>query len=260
MQSSGVTAVDQADRIHAVFEEENSSLVTTPENVFYVRSEDGGETWSAPQPVSATGDTLGQDNVFFPHLAVDPQGTHIYVCWLDGDSGTVLFSASADGGAVFSAPAPLTSSGPAGDCRVAVGPAAEVYVVYSEDTDGNGEQDVFLIKSTDAGNVFSSPVPVNVDPTGFLGSPLAYMAVDSLGRIDVVWSADLNESGSPSELMYSRSLNGGGTFSDDVPIFSGADDAFIFPLGLVHDPAGRLYLQFVAADTTDHDIFLLVAE
>lgn len=73
-------------------------------DIFFVRSTDGGESWSAPRQVN--GDTSGREH-FFSWMAVDQSNGYIYIDYYDRrnttDSATdVYISRSTDGGSTFS--------------------------------------------------------------------------------------------------------------------------------------------------------------
>jgi hypothetical protein len=108
---------------------------------------------------------------------------------------------------------------------------------------------------------FSQPKIVNSDPAGDL--QFSYLSVDFLGRIDVVWSEDTNGDQSLDTLFHSRSIDGGVTFSPNQKIVGGAPAQGSLGMGLRHDSAGRLHLQF-ASDILDPgtaiDVFYLEAE
>ncbi len=250
-QRFGVLRVDAQNNLHAVFQEVEDLLM----DVFmvnYVQSDDGGATWSSPVPVFST----NTDSIVLPHLVSDPSGNNIYVCWTEG-SGGVAFARSTNGGASFGARVPVDTNPDSGFCRAALGPLGEIYLSYSLET-GADASDVLLVKSTDGGVTFGSPTTVNTDPVNAT-STVAFLSVDDLGRIDLIWSADLDNSGMLDNLMYARSVNGGTSFSDDISIFDGPGQTIISQ-ALRHDAAGRTYVSLVEGDATDANIFFLLGE
>ncbi|HCU24149.1 MAG TPA: hypothetical protein DF383_03950 [Deltaproteobacteria bacterium] len=253
LQQSGNARLDDEDRIHAVFTENDSTIMDGTKNVFYVKSEDSGATWSAPKAVSTAPN--GTDGAVTPSVVVDPSGDKIGVCWSQkGFPGQIFFSFSTDGGTSFSTPKPVSSSTTAQGCRVARGPGGEIYVSYTEASSEN----VFIVKSTDGGDHFGLPIPVSADPATFL--VLTLMAVDQLGRIDMVWVGENPDAPGNQAILGARSLNGGDTFSDPVPIVTSPD--VLVATGLRHDDADRLYLQYwdINATSNELNVFLVVGE
>jgi hypothetical protein len=86
----------------------------TDADVVYMRSANGGTTWSAPAAIGG-----GPGDQFFPWIAAR-HGT-VYASWFNrasGDTYTIAGAASTTGGATWSAPATLstaTSDVPAGN-------------------------------------------------------------------------------------------------------------------------------------------------
>jgi hypothetical protein len=120
-------------------------------NVAFIKSTDGGATWSAPQIVAAivnptvtdpnTGQLIRTGDII-PEPAIDPATGQLYVVWQDSRFTSnpslkkgvvqVAFSTSTNGGATWSAPQPIsTASGrPAFTPTVSVNSAGVVGVTY----------------------------------------------------------------------------------------------------------------------------------
>ncbi|HEX5033217.1 MAG TPA: sialidase family protein, partial [bacterium] len=96
-------------------------------------------------------------------------------------------------------------------------------------------------RSTDGGASFAPAAVVQS-----LSNPLIFgnMAVDNLGRVDVVFSTDSDANNGLDQLSYSRSSDGGQTFSEPVEVASTAGTGTFLITALRHDSAGRLYIQF----------------
>jgi len=95
-----------------------------------------------------------------------------------------------------------------------------VYVLCSVDPPGNDPLDVHFVRSTDGGVTFSEPIRINDDPqTSLAWQWFGTMSVAPNGRIDVVWNdTRISADAQWSELYYAYSMDGGLTFSENVPL------------------------------------------
>lgn len=248
--------LDGQDTIHLAYNHESIALGTGTK-IRYVLSSDDGANWSTAKQVSteASAQTL-------PNLAVNDDGQQIFICYTDdkgsgGATRDIMLVMSNDGGNTLTAPVDITTSGTASLCRVALGSEGQVYVTYQD------SEDVWFTKSVNGGVNFSLAIKVNSIPTNTT-SPLPMLAVDSLGRIDVIWSADGNNDGPIESLMYARSTDGGTTFSANTAIDGGAGETIVFPFGLTHDLSGRTHVQFasnvVNPASGTYDVYYVMGE
>jgi hypothetical protein len=98
-----------------------------PYNVAFVKSSDGGATWSSPQIVASeltvgvidpnTGQLIRTGDII-PEPAIDPASGQLYVVWQDsrftgGHFDEVALSTSTDGGATWTAPIQVNTNTPA---------------------------------------------------------------------------------------------------------------------------------------------------
>ncbi len=98
-------ALDLQDGVHAVF------MARTPQlGLYYSRSQDGGETWSAPKRIS---DTV-RYKIDYHFITTDGKG-RVHVFWHDGDAkddsqpAEVMYTRSLDGGDTWETPRMLSS-------------------------------------------------------------------------------------------------------------------------------------------------------
>jgi PKD domain-containing protein/K319-like protein len=118
----------------------------------------------------------------------------------------------------FSAPTRLSnSSGASVGPQVAVDAAGNIYIVWVDNT--AGLYDIFFSKSIDGGATFSAPKNLSNNP-GFSFDPR--IAVDSHGAINIVWTD--NSPGS-SDILFSRSTDGGLTFSNPLNLSNDPPDS-----------------------------------
>jgi hypothetical protein len=185
-------------------------------SVAFVKSTDGGATWSAPKVVAAL-QTVGvsdPNNVdpssdappaesrtgdIIPEPAINPNNGQLYAVWQDGRFNSfandeVVISTSNDGGATWSAPELVNThiGQPAYDPSVYVNAAGVVGVTYFQwqgTVPGNEETNFFIRKSTSSGSSAAGPTfgaATRVDgPFNNLAAPWAggYFLGDYMGLV-----------------------------------------------------------------------------
>ena len=248
----------------------DDGLVETGQ-IKYAQSTDGGLTWSAQVIQSSTNVQID------PALAVSEDGQEIYVCYAD-DLGTdetfeIMFTKSTDGGTTWTTPLELKESlgispqeGISVFCQIALGPNNEIYLTYNETLTGSTDNHyIYFTQSTNGGSSFSTPVQVSTQsltqvPYTFFSH---FMAVDSLGRIDIIWSLDVGATTAPSDtIMYARSTDGGVSFSSNVALAGGLATIRAIPIGLTHDISGRVHILYLdtGTSTTEYNVFYIRGE
>ncbi|MCB1032916.1 MAG: exo-alpha-sialidase [Acidobacteria bacterium] len=248
-------------------------------NVF-TRSVNGGASFEAAVPVA--------ESPIFGATATGPDG-EVYVVGRRSSSGS-QFIVSKSVSARDSGTSPsfessvqvdlggsqLVGAGPnpaglLGQVWVAVNPApgprrGEVYVLASVDPPGTDPMDVHLIRSSDGGATWSTPVRINDDPADngawqWFGT----LSVAPDGRLDAVWNdTRADPGGFDSELYYSFSHDGGTTWSPGQPVSPVFDPHLGFPqqqkLGdyyhMVSD-AGGAHLAYAATFNGEQDVYYL---
>jgi peroxiredoxin len=221
----------------------------------FVRSDDGGGTWSTP--VTVTDDSTGVralDRDFgsfnFHALHSAPDGT-LHAAWLDGRHGAsaVYTTHSRDGGATWApnvrvVPSTSAAAEACPCCRTAIAANARgtVYLAWRAVLPANGPdaalahdstagdahahhgggshsavRDLVVARSADGGVTWGHPVRVAADDWLFDGCPHAgpSLALDAQDRLHVAWWT-----GKPggAGVYYARSNDAGATFSAPVPL------------------------------------------
>ena len=170
-----------------------NSVVNTNANVAFVKSTDGGTTWSAPQKIAQiktagvvdpnTGATIRTGDII-PEPAVDPVSGALYVVWQDsrfngGHYDEVAISRSTDGGTTWSAPARVSSptGRPAFTPMVRVNAAGAVAVTYYDFRNLTSETttlptDYWITFSNDGGRTFGGEQHIS-GPWDMLTAPYA---------------------------------------------------------------------------------------
>jgi hypothetical protein len=203
-------AVDSGGTINVVWQDSPDFFRTS--NVFFSRSNDGGNTFSTPINLSQT---IVSAFYSVPQIAVDTAG-NISVVW-ESDTGNfaIWFSGSSDGGTTFSGPKMLsTNTGGSIDPQIAVDKNGNINVVWEDDIAGHS--DISFRRSIDGGATF---LPIlmpknlsNPDGSFIASSHSPRIAVDLSGNINVVWAGtdpiDFN-----ADIFFSRSNDNGENFS-----------------------------------------------
>ncbi len=199
-------------------------------HIWVARSRDGARTFTPAVRVSdSPGDARDSDGTVegvAPSVGVKGE---VYLAWA-GPKG-LLFDRSLDGGYTFGADT-LVGAMPGGwDIPLpgvtrhngmpvtavdhSRGPnRGTVYINWIDER--NGDTDVFLASSRDAGQTWSSPVRVNDDPKGNKRPQLfTWMAVDpSDGSINIVFLDRRDTEGTHNAVTVARSTDGGKTFAN----------------------------------------------
>ena len=210
-------------------------------NIELSRSANNGLAWSTPLNISAAVNAGSHNQGVNIHSG--PNG-EVYVTWAiyDGwptDESAIGFARSTDGGALFE-PAVrvinnirgIRNSGTSKDMRVNSFPSmavdvsgggnnGNIYIVWANHgfpgiNTGN-DIDVYMIRSTNGGNTWSTPIKVNQDPAG-LGKThySAWISCDpDNGNLSVIYYDDRNlTSSTQCETWVSNSYDGGDSWDD----------------------------------------------
>lgn len=206
-------------------EEKDSSIIV------FSKSADQGATWTKPERISFyAGDCLDDDNTVEGAVpAVGPNG-EIYVTWT-GPKGLVM-QKSLDGGATWlekekilepqyggwtlTIPGLYRANGlPILKCDLSEGPnRGSLYLNWCDQRNGENDTDVFLMKSTDGGEIWSKPIRVNQDESA-RHQFFTWMDIDQTnGNLYFVYYDRRNTLDVETEVYMSASRDGGNTFVD----------------------------------------------
>jgi hypothetical protein len=172
----------------------------------------------------------------------------------------IFFTSSSDGGATFTAPTNISSNVLYDQgSRPVVGPDGSVYVFFEGSTRFAQLSSTYVVKSTDGGASFGSPVAVSTlsdisSPanTAFRVNSFPAAAASPNGDLYVAWSTAVATrfDGDPScpsaschaAAVYSKSTDGGSTWSAPLPIFAGLNASDRTPDGYpVTQPSGAIF-------------------
>jgi hypothetical protein len=208
-------------------------------------SADGGRTWGDPVPLISDSARFFNDK---NTITADPADSRfVYAAWdrlQDTGGGPAYFVRTVDGGATWEAPRaiydPGANSQTIGNAIVVLSNGTLVNVFTRIDAPPGQAQAAFVsaMRSTDRGQTWSAPVRVAEllsigarDPeTGHAirdGAILAQAAAGPGGSLAVVWQDSRFSGGARDGIAFSRSLDGGLTWSAPVRVNSSAAfDAF----------------------------------
>lgn len=218
--SSLSSASDTEGVVHLIWAESSSPGDGSQKVTMEYASWDGKQ-WTRPEPVISSLDAIPMQMSFM----IDTQ-ERLLLSWVDPISGDLLFSwANLDGANLASnwdAPAALPSPSNLIDSPdIVVDGSGRIVVVYAIPL--NEDRGIYIVQSTDRGVSWSSPVRV-FDAVSArwekIGSPKTSLSAD--GVLHLIFSRNSVRTGQPSGLYYSRSMDGGATWSDPQ-ILSEAD-------------------------------------
>lgn len=198
--------------------------------ILFAKSTNQGDSWSETITVSdVEGNCWDDDSTVEGAVpAVGPNG-EVYVSW-SGPLG-IMFDKSTDGGVTFGQDIFVTDQPggwaqdipgiyrcngmPVTGCDVSESPyRGRVYVMWSDQRNGATNTDVFIKKSTDAGNTWFGMTRVNNDTTQ-RHQFFPWMAIDPVtGFVYVVFYDRRETTGNYTDVYMAVSRNGGDTFEN----------------------------------------------
>ncbi len=215
------------------FDSYGTTITTDSTVILFAKSTDGGLTWSTPKRISTqAGDCIDSDNTVEGAVpTVGPNG-EIYVAW--ASTTGIVFNKSLDDGNTWLANETFVTSMPGGwdynisglqrcnglpatSCDISGGPNnGTIYINWTDQRNGTGDTDVWLIKSTDGGQTFTSPIRVNNDPSG-KQQFLTWMTIDQTnGYVYCIFYDRRNyaTTSQQTDVYLARSIDGGNTFTN----------------------------------------------
>ncbi len=229
------------------------------QEVYFTRSTDGGNTWSAPAPLVANS-SGGAPSVLGTRV-VWSGGTWI-VAWSNGDTSSdvdsdLVTSRSTDGGLTWSAPSPVDAIDANRDFGAQLaGDGAGNWIAVWEARLANS-QDVLAARSSDDAVTWSAPVALNADPgTGSSVNWAIHAAAGATGEFVAAWTRYSEEAGDPygnddADVLMRSTSDGGVSWTPELPLNAADTDGMyedeIFPF-VAHDPSGHWMVFWSSED------------
>ena len=213
----------------------------------------GNLSWGPPTFINQTTSpsTLNDKEwVTVDSHAGSPFQDRIYVTWtrflFNPHNGSyvqspIAFVSSSDGGATFTAPKLISGNVLYGQgSHPVVGPDGTLYVFWSGSTRLASLNSTYMVKSSDGGATWSQPVSIAtvnnsrlLADTVFRNNSYPAAAAAPNGDLYATWTTQTTAG---SVAVYSKSTNGGSTWSAPAPVFAAATRT---PIGYpVSQPSG----------------------
>jgi hypothetical protein len=208
--------------------------------IFFTMSRNGGDDWDNLPATRNLSNSPGE--AFGPSVAVSKSGAlRIYVSYHDNSNGiTQAYLLRTKKKTKFRKPANITPhNGGAFAPRVALDSTEGVNIAWGDTNSNLGT--VVFVRSTDLGASFTEPLDISRS-SGVAFDP--EIAVDPGDGINVVWQ---DTAPGLSVIMFSRSTDGGATFSNPKQVSTGTGAAT--EAAIATDSAGRLSVVWVDEST-----------
>jgi hypothetical protein len=234
----------------------------------------GALSWSAPtfiNPTTSPSTLNDKEWIAVDRNPASPFRDRVYVTWtrflFNSHNGSyvqspIFFVASSDGGRTFTTPKSIVGNVLYGQgSRPVVGPDGALYVFWDGATRLAASDSTWVVKSTNGGATWTEPVKVadlvdieELNDTVFRVNSFPAAAAAPNGDLYAVWTTDTEPTGSVA--VYSKSTNGGSTWSAPTRVFA---PAMRTPVGypVAQPSGGTLAAPSPAGDV--EDVFPAVA-
>jgi hypothetical protein len=228
--------------------------------IHLVTSDDGGLTWSDRARQIST--NSGNQQFSMPTVLWNG---NLFVSWANGSS--IVYRISTDGGATFG---PETTAAimnnnlgmPGRAWRINPIPAAaadratpaHIVIVWNDGRNNaaNGV-DIYAVRSADGGATWAPPARLNDDPPNIVKQQAEpWVTTSPNGTFHAIWydERDDNTANIVFNIYYTRSDDGGATWSPDIRASDGTTDLNIgIPQGPGWNQAAGDYINVVATDS-----------
>ena len=231
-------AVDAKDRLHVAWHAQavkNAKFV-----IYYSRSDDGGQTWSAPKPIS---NTIKNFDQLYASVAIDTAGNP-HVVWntalySDNFRGDVRYTYSKDGGNTWETDKEISIS-EAHLCFVPTiqfTPGDTAYVLYTDGEFDQHQRNAYCISSED----FETWTPPKaISTSGVLYDGMVSFVIDNIGRIHAVFADNFTPG--DIRIMYTRGFHS--NWTTPVPVAKSLTGGNVSYPSISVDNLNNLYLAY----------------
>lgn len=245
-------AVGPNGRVHVAWPE-----ASYPGSIWYAASDDGGETFTPARRLSEPG-----PETVLVRFALRPDGAPA-VAWLQ-NSG--LSFTRADASTDGFQPDRVIDDQTCDCCHPQpLWVDDNLYIAYRNlviDDTGQHIRDIYLVKSSDAGDSFAEPVRVSDAPWFIAACPFAgpSLIADSDKRLYVSWMDGRDDDGTltQTDIWLATSEDSGQTFSTNRRINNSRNVYNNLP-SLAIDAAGRLHVIWQASEADRHVLYHTVS-
>jgi hypothetical protein len=222
-------------------------------DVFFAKSEDGGETYEEPINLS------NNEKFALLDMAIAAtDGGNVYVAWIDfegndppEDAGMISFARSADGGETFDDAITLGEENimDRNNLQMQASGDSSVHIMWIADSFEEFAGQLAFAASEDAGETFDTAELVN----GELAVTQAGMAVGSDGAVYVAgqWLTSRDVTEGNDRVFFQRSTDSGQTFEDPVVIDTASSGGFANFESIVVEDGGSVRVTWIKGETFD---------
>ena len=176
--------------------------------VYFIRSSDGGTNWDDDI-------RLTEDPFYSYSPVITSSGSNIHLSWVNKDleEGTwkVFYKNSSDGGINWGEDTWLSVNSPDAYCPSIAASGSDVYVVWNDNRDGNGNLEIYYRKSSDNGLTWGPETRLTNDPANSL-----LPSVSASGSsVDVAW---MDSRTTTWDIYYKGSKDGGESWGNDIQV------------------------------------------
>jgi len=224
---------DVAGRVFVAWEER------APELALLARSDDSGATFSAPASIVPGSPYLSFGQIELASLGANDVRTAFTAFDLVFGGAEIVYAGSTDGGSTFVDPVLLSEVDNFNSYAPDIATGWGIAVAWSDFDVWTGVTEIRVRVSTDGGATFSASQRVD-DSFGYACCPAVALSQDA--TIFVAWQEKIDPFAFDTayEVMFSRSLDGGATFSAPVNL-SGIPQRS-YPPHIATDEQGTLYV------------------
>ncbi len=199
--------------------------------ILFSKSSDAGTTWSTPKRINKfAGDCVDSDNTVEGAVPALGENNEIYVAWAFNKK--IYFNKSLDNGNTwlnkeiyvcdqtegwdYTIPGINRCNGLPITCTdLSNSPyKGTIYINFSDQRNGTNNTDIWLVKSTDGGQTWTTPLKVNNDTTQ-THQFLSWMTIDqTTGYIYIIFYDRRNYTDNNTDVYLAMSKDGGNTFKN----------------------------------------------